>query len=162
MGKENYLIEGVSGTGKSTVMRELRRLGYHVVDGDNEIAYQGNPETGEKTDTASHENHIWDIEKIYKITSEKNHNATFFCGGSRNWPKFICVFDKVFVLDVDAKTLNQRLDNRDDNDWGKSDEERALINHLHKTKEDVPDGILIDTTKSLKDTVLEILKHTNI
>ncbi len=44
MGKRNYLIEGVSGTGKGSVCQELRRRGYAAVDGDNELAYQGDPQ----------------------------------------------------------------------------------------------------------------------
>jgi len=31
--------------------------------------------------------------------------------GKRNFNEFIDVFDKVFVLDVDVDTLNERLDN---------------------------------------------------
>ena len=36
MGIRNYLIEGVSGTGKTSVCKELRRRGYHAINGDNE------------------------------------------------------------------------------------------------------------------------------
>lgn len=36
MGKKNYLIEGVSGAGKTTVANELEKRGYHVVHGDRE------------------------------------------------------------------------------------------------------------------------------
>jgi broad-specificity NMP kinase len=47
MGIRNYLIEGVSGTGKTSVCHELRRRGYHAINGDRELAYQGDPKTGE-------------------------------------------------------------------------------------------------------------------
>jgi hypothetical protein len=50
MGKRNYLIEGVSGTGKTSVCQELRRRGYLAINGDRELAYQGDPTTGEKTE----------------------------------------------------------------------------------------------------------------
>jgi len=40
MGIRNYLIEGVSGTGKTAVCRELRRRGYHAVNGDRALAYR--------------------------------------------------------------------------------------------------------------------------
>jgi hypothetical protein len=48
MGKRNYLIERVSGTGKTAVCHELRRRGYHAINGDRELAYRGDPTTGEK------------------------------------------------------------------------------------------------------------------
>lgn len=47
MGARNYLIEGLSGTGKTSVCDELQRRGYHAIHGDRELAYQGDPETGE-------------------------------------------------------------------------------------------------------------------
>lgn len=37
MGVRNYLIEGLSGTGKTTVAEELQRCGYHVMRGDREL-----------------------------------------------------------------------------------------------------------------------------
>ena len=46
MGVRNYLIEGVSGAGKTTVATELERRGYHVIHGDRKFAYYGDPETG--------------------------------------------------------------------------------------------------------------------
>ena len=45
MGIKNYLIEGVSGTGKTSVCDEMRRQGYHSIHGDRELAYQGDPRT---------------------------------------------------------------------------------------------------------------------
>jgi Cdc6-like AAA superfamily ATPase len=43
MGMRNYLIEGVSGTGKTSVCKELQRRGYYAINGDTELAYQGDP-----------------------------------------------------------------------------------------------------------------------
>jgi len=39
MGVKNYLIEGVSCTGKTSVCDELRRRGYHGIHGDRDLAY---------------------------------------------------------------------------------------------------------------------------
>ncbi|MDP2778130.1 MAG: hypothetical protein Q8O48_10855, partial [Anaerolineales bacterium] len=145
MGKRNYLIEGVSGTGKSSVWQELRRRGYAAINGDRELAYQGDPTTGEKTEGFSHEHHIWDVEEVRRLAANQDDEVTFFCGGSRNFNQFIDLFDEIFILDVDAETLNERLDNRTDNDTGKSKSERELILRLHATKEDLPSsGIVID------------------
>jgi hypothetical protein len=56
MGVRNYLIEGVSGTGKTTVAEELQRRGYHVIHGDRELAYVGDPDTGAPLDRPLPEN----------------------------------------------------------------------------------------------------------
>ena len=162
MGKRNYLIEGVSGTGKTSVCKELRRRGYAAINGDRELAYQGDPTTGEKTEGRSHEHHIWDAEKVRRLAASQDDEATFFCGGSRNFEQFIDLFDEVFILEVDAETLNKRLDSRDD-DWGKGKPERELILRLHATKEDTPSGgVVIDATQPLAGVVDEILSLSGL
>lgn len=159
MGKRNYLIEGVSGTGKTSICEELLRRGYLAIHGDRELAYQGDPSTGEKTEGRSHEHHIWDVEKVRKLVANQDDEATFFCGSSRNFKQFIDLFDKIFILDVDAETLNERLDSRPD-EWGKRKSERELILRLHTTKEDLPSsGIVLDATQPLVSVVDEILSH---
>jgi len=68
--------------------------------------------------------------------------------------------NEIFILDVDAETLNERLDSRPDNAWGKRKSERELILRLHVTKEDVPSsGIVLDATQPLVSVVDEILSH---
>jgi broad-specificity NMP kinase len=182
MGKRNYLIEGVSGAGKTSVCQELRRRGYVAINGDRELAYQGDPTTGQKTEgfdreaeglhgeerlsseaEARHAHHIWDVEKVRRLAANQDDEATFFCGGSRNLKRFVELFDEVFILEVDAETLNERLDSRLDDDWGKRKSERELILRLQATKEDVPSsGIVIDATRPLVSVVDEILGHVRI
>jgi broad-specificity NMP kinase len=40
MGIRSYLIEGVSGTGKTSVCKKLQRRGSHAINGDTELAKQ--------------------------------------------------------------------------------------------------------------------------
>lgn len=163
MGVKNYLVEGLSGTGKTSVCDELARRGYHAIHGDRELAYQGDPETGEPTDTSAHENHIWRVDDVKALLANQDEPATFFCGGSRNFSKFIDLFDGVFVLDVDLDTLNRRLDKRPDDGWGGGKPiERERIARWHQTKEDVPrNGVVIDATGPIAHVVDEILRHVD-
>lgn len=39
MGFRNYLIEGVSGAGKTAVAEELQRRGHHVIHGDRQLLF---------------------------------------------------------------------------------------------------------------------------
>ena len=105
MGNRNYLIEGVSGTGKTTVCKELRRRGFHAVNGDTDLAYQGDPETGDPTDDVpSHWHHIWHVDTVRAMAADRSERFSFFCGGSRNFSKFLDLFDAVFVLEIDLDT----------------------------------------------------------
>jgi broad-specificity NMP kinase len=160
MGVRNFLIEGDSGTGKTSVCDELQRRGYHAIHGDRELAYQGDPETGEPMDGSAHEHHIWDAEKVRALVANQDDPETFFCGGSRNFATFIHLFDGVFVLDLDRDTLDRRLDARPDSEWGGGKPvDRELIARLHRTKEDIPkNGILIDATAPIEQVVDEIVR----
>lgn len=161
MGIRNFLIEGVSGTGKTTVCKELQRRGYHAINGDRELAYQGDPETGKPLDGLRHEHHIWRVEKVRELVAGQNEDITFFCGGSRNFSKFIDLFDGVFILEIDLDTLNRRLSERPKDEWGGQESERELIRRLHRTKEDVPKiGTLIDAAAPISRVVDEILRQS--
>jgi AAA domain-containing protein len=165
MGVRNYLVEGVSGTGKTSVCKELQRRGYSAINGDTELAYQGDPETGKPTDVAGHEHHIWNVERVKALVANQDEPVAFFCGGSRNFSQFIDLFDGVFVLEVDLDILNRRLDERPEDEWGGKQTERELIVRLHQTKEDIPkNGIVIDATAPIAHVVDEIVrkaKHIN-
>jgi thymidylate kinase len=175
MGKRNYLIEGVSGTGKTSVAEELQRRGYHVLHGDRELKYRGDPKTGEPVHEPDHasewdkavwqqEHHLWDIDKVKSVIADHSKAISFFCGGSRNFSKFIDLLDGVFVLNVDdIETIYRRLDERvarDPTDFGGKPEEKELVARVHRTKEDIPSsGVVIDATQPLASVVDEILRH---
>jgi adenylate kinase family enzyme len=177
MGIKNYLIEGVSGTGKTTVAEELQRRGYHVLHGDRNLAYRGDPKTGKPLDSPAHKNvmdsveweqkhWIWDIDKVKSVIADHSIPISFFCGGSRNFYHFIDLLDGVFVLEVnDLDTLYRRLDERvarDPTDWGGKPEEKEILARVHATKEDIPKGnFVIDSTAPIEHVVDEILEKCN-
>jgi len=162
MGIRNYLIEGVSGSGKTSVCNELQRRGYHAIHGDRELAYQGDPETGIPTDGFKAEHHIWHVDKVKALVTKLDDVVTYFCGGSRNHSKFIDIFDGVFVLEVDLETCLQRIDERvalDPTDWGGRSEEREIIVRMHQSKEGIPKtGMIIDATATIEHVVDEIIR----
>lgn len=164
MGRKNYLVEGGSGTGKTAVCHELRRRGYQAINGDRDLAYQGDPETGAPvagiTGTAVHSHHLWRVADVRELAADQREPATFFCGGSRNLASFIDLFDAVFVLEPDVETLRRRLDQRPPDEWGGQAAERQLIEHLHVTREEIPPGgIPIDASAPLARVVDDILRH---
>ncbi len=163
------MIEGVSGAGKTAVATELQRRGYQAVHGDRELAYRGDPETGvpmvpetsEPTAIWMSEHQIWDAEKVRACVANQEVAVTFFCGGSRNFAKYIDLFDRVFVLEIDRDTMNRRIDERvalDPTEFGGTPEERELIERLYATREDVPKNAMsIDATAPIARVVDDIL-----
>lgn len=163
MGIKNYLIEGVSGTGKTSVCQELRRRGYYAINGDNELAYQGDPDTGSPTNGLTHEHHIWHVDRVQALVASQDESVTFFCGGSRNFSRFIDLFDGVFVLEVDRDTLDRRLHERSGDEWGGKQGEQELIMRLHQTKEDIPkNGIAVDATAPIARVADEIIRQSDV
>ena len=170
MGIKNFLIEGVSGSGKTSVCTELQRRGYHAIHGDRELSYRGDPETGIPTERPAHElspafiseHHIWHVDKVRALVANRDEPVTFFCGGSRNSAKFIDLFDGVFILEVDFDTMDRRIAERvavDPTDWGGRPEEREITARLYHTKEGLPQsGIVIDATAPLAHVVDEIIR----
>jgi thymidylate kinase len=163
MGVKNYLIEGVSCTGKTSVCDELHRRGYHVIHGDRELAYWGHTKTGEPLESLAYEHWIWDVKLVRAMVADRSHAASFFCGGSRNIDRFVDLFDGVFVLEVDLDTLNLRLALRPEDEWGGpagDGESNARLQHA--TKRDIPENaVVIDATAPIERVVDAILVHAN-
>lgn len=163
MGIKNYLIDGVSCAGKTTVCKELQRRGYHAIHGDRELAYWGDPKTGEPVPEGAEAQRdwLWNLEKLSALLADQTHAATFFCGGSRNSDRFLDRLDGVFVLEIDLDTLNRRLAARPEDAWGGSAREGEVFARLqHATKAGLPtNAIIIDATAPLSHVVDTILSY---
>jgi adenylate kinase family enzyme len=169
MGVKNYLIEGVSGVGKTAAAEELQRRGYHVIHGDRVLAYVGDPETGVAMVQPHHESSaegvawlnkhwIWPVETVKSLIADQTNAIIFFCGASRNSNQFIDLFDEVFILNVDTNTLKRRLARRPEDEFGGRQIEQELISRLHATREDIPkDAVDIDATAPVHIVVDDIL-----
>ena len=165
MGIKNYLIDGVSCAGKTTVCGELQRRGYHAVHGDRELAYWGDLETGEPVAGGADAQRawLWDVAKVSALAADQSQAATFFCGGSRNAGRFLGLFDAVFVLQIDRETLERRLAARPPTEWGGTAQEgEAFARRQQATNEGLPaNAIMVDATAPLATVVDTILEHVN-
>ncbi|TCC44805.1 nucleoside kinase [Kribbella pittospori] len=162
MGLRNYLIDGGSGTGKTTVCDELQRRGYQAIHGDRELRATPDPATSDVA-SDSHLPPVWDVAKVKSLIAGQDEAVTFFCGGCRNSSEFIDLLDGVFILEVvDLDTVMRRIDERvavDPTDWGGRQEEREIIMRLHHTKEGIAQGCPIDATAPLESVVDDILRR---
>jgi dephospho-CoA kinase len=112
------LVTGMSGTGKSTVLGELARLGYTTVETDVEPFSEWSDEAG---------GYVWNEALVAELL-EHEHEATLFMSGTvSNQGRLYDRFDAVVLLSAPAEVLLQRIASRTTNPFGKSPEERARI-----------------------------------
>jgi dephospho-CoA kinase len=164
-------ITGIAGSGKSTVLEELSNRGFEVYDADEELTAWEHKATRQRIAASDHtlttdpkffEEYDWYIDRqgvhdLAKSTSDK----TVFLGGSvANESEVWSEFDKVFCLYVDDALLEQRVMNRADKDFGKSEHELEHLLTLNREvvrKYSALGAIPIDASMSKSGVVDEIL-----
>jgi len=110
------LVTGMSGTGKSSVLRVLADRGHRVVDTDTE-------EWSEWVDDGWN----WRENAIDALLEGHEQGHLFLAGCHTNQGRFYDLLDGIVLLSAPAEVLLERIETRLDNPYGKSDEERALV-----------------------------------
>jgi gluconate kinase len=155
--KTNYLVEGLSGTGKSSVYDELTRRGHSALSADRAWGYSADPIAALAGGSSRHDNWKWDKTKAIEALASPEPDILFVCGSSRNRDDLLPYFSKIFNLKIDDETMMRRLADRTNNDFGKDPGEVQLMLALNQEGEKPAGAIDIDTNKPLKDVVDEIL-----
>src|ERR1039457_5481438 len=117
MAKRNYLVEGLSGAGKSSVYEELIRRGYKAISTDRAWGYHADPDTGLPGGPIHHGNWMWDRQRAVSELEAPEPEVLFVCGRSRNRDHFLPYFTKIFNLRIDDDTMRRRLQERAADDW---------------------------------------------
>jgi hypothetical protein len=157
--QRNYLVEGLSGTGKSSVHDELLRRGFHAISTDRVWAHHVDPDTGLPGGPIGHDNWMWDRERAVSELERPEPAVLFVCGSSRNRDDFLRYFTKVFNLRVDEGTMRRRLEARTTDDWDVGPETVELMLELNRREEKPAGAIDIDATQPLHLVVDELLRH---
>jgi gluconate kinase len=156
-------IDGLSGTGKSTLAHELSRRGYRAVDADALFAYFADPVTGAPTNDRVRANWKWDGNMVRSFAAEVGDDTVFVCGGALNGEEFAQLFRRRFALVIDDASMRQRLLTRTNNDYGKDPAELAEQLELNKSAAvDARDSgwIVIDATQPTGKVADDILRLT--
>jgi gluconate kinase len=154
-------IDGLSGTGKTTLAAELTRQGYRAVDSDAMFAYFADPVTGLPTEVETRANWMWDTQKLRAFALASRDASVFICGGAMNQDDFRDLFAKRFTLRVDNDTMRERLLSRTNNCFGQSPEE--LAEQLELNTDVVEDAkrigsIVIDATRPIDEVADDIVR----
>ena len=102
------LITGVSGSGKSSLVHELRRRGFAAYDADDDGLSQPGPNGA----------WAWRADLVQQLLDERCDDLVFFAGCSDEQMKFS--FDRTVLLTAPVDVIVERLRTRTTNPYGKS------------------------------------------
>lgn len=115
------LITGMSGTGKSTVVRELAARGHRAVDADtDQWSHWGPGEDGALE-------WVWREDAMGRLLAGHRHGKLFVAGCAWNQGRFHPWFSEIVLLTAPVEVILQRLDTRTTNTFGKTPQERAQV-----------------------------------
>jgi gluconate kinase len=158
MAIRNYLVEGLSGTGKSSVYEELIRRGYKAISTDRAWAYHADPDTGLPGGAIRHDTWIWDRQKAVRELESPLPEVLFVCGSSRNSDLFRHYFTKVFNLWINDETMRRRLKARTDEDWPLGREGVEFMLTLNRSRAKPAGAIDVDANRPLNQVVDDLLR----
>lgn len=148
---KRILLTGMSGTGKSTVIRELSECGYWAVDLDQPswsvYALDGD--------------WVWNEERVRELLARTDDEMLFISGCAENQGQFYPQLDAVILRSAPADLLVERLLTRTTNDYGKHPDELAATLHYLETVEPLlrrSAGYEIVTTIPLEQVVAKVLE----
>jgi thymidylate kinase len=170
-----FYVTGISGSGKSATLMELRHRGYeaHGIDEDG-LAFFYNNETGEQfandipAEARTPEwtsQHSWKASpaRIKHLADASKDKPVFVCGSALNDDEIWPFFAKVFALTVDEPTLKHRITTRTTNDYGKNPHEfKSIMRWQAYAKEQYTEmgAILIDALQPVEKVADDIVAAT--
>lgn len=162
---KRILLTGMSGTGKSTIIRELATRGYKAVDADCDEFSQWMEVTGDAGASVSlvdgNRDWVWQEERMQDLLSTQDTNVLFVSGCAENMPKFFPQFDLIVLLSAPASVIVERLRTRSTNQYGKRPDEVARVLSLVESVEPLlrrAAGYEIDTSIPLEEVVATLLR----
>jgi shikimate kinase len=116
LGVKRVLLTGMSGTGKSSVVRELAARGFKAVDTDDGWS---EPLPGGRQ--------RWREGALQALLATEDTDVLFVAGCEENQARFHAQFDHIVLLSAPQETLLDRLVARTSNPYGKAPEELSRI-----------------------------------
>jgi dephospho-CoA kinase len=127
-------VAGLSGTGKSTIVQHLQRAGELAWDADD-LSFWRDRQTGEAVARPAVRPDGWverygwviDPEGVRRCRDDADGRVGYLAGGAENEADVWGLFDTVVYLVTDDATIRERLATRTGNDFGRTDEELAMV-----------------------------------
>jgi shikimate kinase len=151
---KRILLTGMSRTGKSSVIAELRARGYPAVDMD-EPGWSEHAPDGDW---------IWREDRVRELLEQEPGEILFVSGCATNQGQFYAHFDAIVLLSAPAAVLIERLTTRMNNPYGKRPKELAeVLGYLETVEPLLRRGATheIDTRLPLEQVVAKVLVIAN-
>ncbi|HEU5315043.1 MAG TPA: AAA family ATPase [Chloroflexota bacterium] len=167
------LLTGLSGTGKSTLVRELAARGYKAIDldGDAWSHWVEVPEDPAGPAPLSPDSParvwqtrdwLWREDLVRDLLATEDAPILFVSGCAPNQSAFRRQFDHVVLLTAPPPVIVNRLATRTTNDYGKHPDELARVLEQVQSVEPLlrrSASHEVDTSAPLDDVVEQILSH---
>ena len=147
---KRVLLTGMSGAGKSSVVRELVARGYKAVDTDDGWC-EPLPDGRQQ----------WREDAIEGLLDTEDADVLFVAGCEENQVAFHPRFDQIILLSAPVETVLERLSTRITNPFGKSAAERQQVLDDTATVEPLLRGVAdheVVTTAPLDEVVSTVLR----
>jgi dephospho-CoA kinase len=159
---KRVLLTGMSGTGKSRVIKALAARGYKAVDADDHgLSEWVAVPLDEPTGLGPGQDWVWREDRIQDLLSSDDAEVLFLSGCSPNQGRFYPQFDHVVLLTAPAAVLVERLATRTTNSYGKYPDEVARVLALQQTVEPLlraDAGLEVDTSAPLDQILASLLR----
>jgi shikimate kinase len=122
---KRVLLTGMSGTGKSSIIAELRRRGFRAVETD-EPGWSVRDAKGYQ---------LWQESRIRTLLDTDQGGPLFISGCAENQVTFYPRFGHIILLTAPSHVIEERLSQRTNNPYGKRPSELAEVLHYLDTVE---------------------------
>lgn len=160
---KRVLLTGMSGTGKSTVIRELATRGYTAIDTDSDewSEWINTADTGPDGQRPEPD-WIWREDRIDRLLAREGPGVLFLSGCKSNQGRFYARFDHIILLSAPVELIVERLAARTNNPYGKHPDELAQVLRYVQTVEPLlrrSASLEVDTRVPVAQVIEHILNH---
>ena len=166
---KRILLTGMSGSGKSTVIRALAARGYKAIDTDYDgLSHWVNMQTGQPASPPAPDEYGWDEldwvwreDRIQRLLANEDEDILFLAGTSPNQGKFYPQFDHIVLLSAPTDVIIERLTTRTNNPYGTTPRTLArVLDHIETVEPLLRKGAghEIDTSAPIEQVVARLLQ----
>ena len=133
---KRVLIIGMSGTGKSAVIRELAARGYEAHDLDtSEWSQWIDIDPSDSLTPARGKDWVWQEDRVRALLLRPRSMPVFVSGCAENMGRLFHLIDQIVLLSSPVVTVVERLAVRHRGDYGSGEDDRRKVRELISTIE---------------------------